>query len=66
MLEARLVSRLGVGSAREVFMAEHTPGELSFLTGQLAAPHQLGIKTETICNQQLLIGGRELVCVWRP
>lgn len=49
MLEARLVSRLGVGSAREVFMAEHTPGELFFfLTRQLAVPHQLGIKTEAI------------------
>lgn len=41
---------------------KHTPGELFFfLTRQLAASHQLRIKTEAICNQQLLIGGGELM-----
>lgn len=51
-------------------MAEHfpssgvnTPPVNFFLTRQLAAPHQLGIKTEAICNQQLSIGGGELVCL---
>lgn len=50
------------GRTLPLFWGKHTPGELFFfLTRQLAASHQLGIKTEAICNQQLLIGGGELM-----
>lgn len=53
------------GQTLPLFWGKHTPRLtflfffFSFLTRQLAASHQFGIKTKAICNQQLLIGGGE-------